>query len=139
MVRLKRCCHFSDALRGKIQLVFTSPPFPLNNKKRYGNLTGTAYINWLKDFALLFCSMLAPDGSIVIELGNAWTPGRPVMDTLALEALLAFKEAAKLNLCQEFICHNPARLPSPAQWVNMIETSCRSFSVSIGYEEYQTR
>jgi site-specific DNA-methyltransferase (cytosine-N4-specific) len=24
--------------RGKVQLVFTSPPFPLNRKKKYGNL-----------------------------------------------------------------------------------------------------
>ena len=40
------------------------------------------------------------------------------MSTLAMEALLAFKEHGRLHLCQQFICHNPARLPSPAQWVN---------------------
>jgi len=26
--------------KGKVQLVFTSPPFPLNRKKKYGNLQG---------------------------------------------------------------------------------------------------
>jgi len=36
-----------------------------------------------------------------------------------MKALLAFLEAARLNLCQEFICYNPARLPSPAQWVTI--------------------
>ena len=41
------------------------------------------------------------------------------MSTLGLEALLAFKKAGKLHLCQQVICHNPARLPSPAQWVNV--------------------
>ena len=41
------------------------------------------------------------------------------MSTLPLEALLAFKKAGKFHLCQEFICFNPARLPSPAQWVNV--------------------
>jgi len=41
------------------------------------------------------------------------------MSTLPLEALLAFREKAGLHLCQEFICFNPARLPSPAQWVNV--------------------
>ena len=41
------------------------------------------------------------------------------MSTLALEALLAFKAAGNLNLCQQFVCYNPARLPSPAQWVNV--------------------
>ena len=41
------------------------------------------------------------------------------MSTLPLKALLGFLEAGDLNLCQEFICFNPARLPTPAQWVNI--------------------
>lgn len=27
-------------LRGKVQLILTSPPFPLNRKKSYGNFAG---------------------------------------------------------------------------------------------------
>ena len=54
-----------------------------------------------------------------MEVGNSWEPGRPVMSTLALKALLAFLETGKLHLCQQFIWNNPARLPSPAQWVNV--------------------
>jgi len=38
--------------RGKIQLIFTSPPFPLNRKKKYGNLLGQKYIDWLASFAV---------------------------------------------------------------------------------------
>jgi site-specific DNA-methyltransferase (cytosine-N4-specific) len=41
------------------------------------------------------------------------------MSTLALEALLAFLRKGEFVLCQQFICYNPARLPSPAQWVNV--------------------
>ena len=63
--------------------------------------------------------LLTPSGSIVIELGNAWVPGEPVMSTLALESLLAFLRHGDLKLCQAFVWHNPARLPSPAQWVNV--------------------
>jgi site-specific DNA-methyltransferase (cytosine-N4-specific) len=112
----------SDACRsmqGSVQLIFTSPPFPLNRKKKYGNKTGVEYLGWLRDLAPRLTELLAPDGSIVMELGNAWEPGSPVMSTLAVEAFLAFKEAGKLNLCQQFVSHNPARLPSPAQWVNV--------------------
>jgi len=112
----------SDLVRqykGTVQLIFTSPPFPLNHKKKYGNLRGEKYIAWLASFAQPLTEMLAPDGTIVIELGNAWEPGKPVMSTLALEALLAFRKAANLYLCQQFVCNNPARLPSPAQWVNV--------------------
>ena len=105
--------------KGKVQLILTSPPFPLNRKKKYGNRTGEEYLNWLKNLAPLFRDYLASDGSIVLELGNAWEVGKPVMSTLPLRALMAFLEAAELNLCQEFICYNPARLPTPAQWVTV--------------------
>lgn len=108
-----------QAVRGKVNLILTSPPFPLVRKKRYGNETGEAYLKWLEMLAKPLADMLADDGSIVIEIGNAWEEGVPVMSTLPLEALLAFKKAAALNLCQHVICHNPARLPSPAAWVNV--------------------
>ena len=104
---------------GKVNLIFTSPPFPLNRKKRYGNQTGDAYIKWLCAFGPLFKKMLTLDGSIVVEMGNSWEPGSPVMSTLALRALLEFQEKNELFLCQEFVWHNPAKLPSPAQWVNV--------------------
>ena len=104
---------------GKVNLIFTSPPFPLNRKKRYGNETGDSYIEWLCKFGPLFKKMLTPDGSVVIEMGNSWEPGLPVMSTLALRALLDFQSKNEFYLCQEFIWQNPAKLPSPAQWVNV--------------------
>ena len=105
--------------KGRVSLIFTSPPFPLNRKKAYGNLNGEQYVRWLAAFAPKFKELLTPAGSIVLELGNAWQPGRPIMSTLALEALLAFAKEGNFELAQQFICHNPARLPSPAQWVNV--------------------
>lgn len=105
--------------QGKVNLIFTSPPFPLNRKKRYGNIQGEAYVEWLAGFAKPLRDLLRPDGSLVLELGNAWEPGKPVMSTLALRALLAFLDAGDFKLCQQFVCYNPARLPSPAQWVNV--------------------
>ena len=104
---------------GNVQLILTSPPFPLNKKKKYGNLNGDAYLDWLTGTAELFRECLKPNGSIVMELGNAWNAGSPTMSTLPLRALLGFLEAGNLHLCQEFICFNPARLPTPAQWVNI--------------------
>ncbi len=106
-------------LRRKVQLIFTSPPFPLNRKKKYGNFTGDEYVRWLADFAPIFRDFLKKDGSIVLELGNAWEPGRPVMSTLAIRALLRFLELGEFSLCQQFVSYNKARLPTPAQWVNI--------------------
>ncbi len=107
------------AVRGDVQMIFTSPPFPLNRKKRYGNPTGDEYLQWLGELAEPLADLLTEDGSLVVELGNAWEPGEPVMSTLALRALLRILESGGLYLCQQFVVHNPARLPSPAQWVNV--------------------
>ena len=68
---------------GRVQLILTSPPFPLN-KKKYGNLTGEAYLKWLTRMAPLLRKYLKPNGSIVLELGNAWNRGSPTMSTLPL-------------------------------------------------------
>ena len=103
---------------GKIQLIFTSPPFPLNRKKKYGNLNGEEYRSWLCEIGNLIKSLLTDDGSIVIEMGNAWNSGEPTFSTLPIETLLEFKQKCDLHLCQEFIYFNPARLPGPIQWVN---------------------
>lgn len=105
--------------RESVDLILTSPPFPLLTKKKYGNETGDEYLHWLTSLAPQMSSLLKPEGSIVIEIGNAWERGDPVMSTLPLEALLAFKKSAGLHLCQQVICHNPARLPSPAEWVTV--------------------
>ena len=108
-----------ESYLGRVQLIFTSPPFPLNRKKAYGNLNGEEYVNWLAAFASRFREYLKADGSIAIEMGNSWKPGSPVMSTLGLKSLLAFLERGEMELCQQFVCSNPARLPSPAQWVNV--------------------
>src|SRR5690348_16676574 len=111
----------AQGLRGKVQLILTSPPYPLNRKKSYGNHTGAGYKRWFIGLAPLFAELLRPDGSIVIEMGNAWLPNRPVQALLHLESLLGFvkEPEAGLRLCQQFICYNPARLPSPAAWVTV--------------------
>jgi len=103
----------------KVQLIFTSPPFLLNAEKKYGNYLGEDYVNWLAAYAPLFRALLKPRGSIVIEIGNAWESKQPLMSLLPLKSLIQFLERGKLKLCQQFIWNNPAKLPTPAQWVNI--------------------
>lgn len=103
----------------KISLIFTSPPFPLKRKKKYGNLNGQEYLDWLVGVVDHLLQFLKEDGSLVIEVGNAWEPGLPEMSTLPIEALLAVKNQCKLHLCQSFVWYNTAKLPGPAEWVNV--------------------
>lgn len=109
----------AERLQGSVQLVFTSPPFALNRPKRYGNSTGDEYVKWLGSLAKGLGDLLTDDGSLVVELGNAWESGVPTMSPVVMEALLAILKAGDFHLCQQFVSHNPARLPSPAQWVNV--------------------
>jgi DNA methylase len=111
---------FKD-VHGKVQLILTSPPFPLNNKKSYGNLNGNEYMDWFVGLAPRLSALLTKTGSLVIELGNSWEPGRPVQSLLPLKCLLGFIENddAGFRLIQQFVCYNPSRLPSPAEWVTI--------------------
>lgn len=113
--------ELKEDLKGKINLIVTSPPFPLNNKKKYGNEKGEEYLKWFIDMAPVFSELLTEDGSLVIEIGNSWEPERPVQSLLHLECLMGLVKHPKANLrlIQEFICYNPSKLPSPAQWVTV--------------------
>ena len=120
---LDDCKNFIEKYREisdvrKANLIFTSPPFPLNRAKSYGNMMGDEYLKWFSGLAPLFSDILEDDGSIVIEIGNAWEKGLPVHSTLPIETLLKFKEEGNFYLCQEFVYYNSAALPSPIEWVN---------------------
>jgi len=75
-------------MTGKVDLIFTSPPFPLTRKKAYGNFNGNEYLDWMGRLAPKLATLLKPKGSLVMEIGNAWEEGQPTMSTLPLETLL---------------------------------------------------
>lgn len=103
----------------KVDLILTSPPFALTKKKSYGNVSAVEYLDWFDPFADEMVRTLSEDGSIVIDLGGAFAPGQPTRVTYQWELLLHLIKRHDLHLCQEFYHYNPARLPSPAQWVNI--------------------
>ena len=94
-------------------------PQSSTGRARSGLQQGEEYKNWLADFAPIFKELLEPRGSIVMEVGNAWEPGAPVMSPLALESLLEFLKKGDFKLCEQFVCYNKATLPGPTQWVNV--------------------
>ena len=60
---------------------------------------------------------LKDTGSFVLDIGGAWVPGVPVRSVYHFE--LAVKLAKSFHLGQEFYWFNPARLPTPAEWVTV--------------------
>lgn len=101
-----------------INLVMTSPPFALQRQKEYGNKHGDEYIEWLAEFAKLIKDKIADDGSFVLDLGGAYQKGIPVRSLYNYKVLIKFCEEIGFHLAEEFFWYNPAKLPSPIEWVN---------------------
>lgn len=106
-----------------INLIMTSPPFALNKKKPYGNKEQSEYVEWFKPFAKEFWRILTNDGSLVIHIGGSWDKGRPTKSLYHFELLLDLCCTDDTNsgfyLAQDFYWFNPAKLPSPAEWVTI--------------------
>ena len=102
-----------------INLILTSPPFALTRKKEYGNESEEKYIEWFLPFAYEFKRVLAENGSFILDLGGAYLPGHPVRSIYQYELLVRLCKEVGFFLAQEFYHYNPARLPTPAEWVTI--------------------
>ena len=106
----------------KFNLILTSPPFPLNKKKRYGNFQGNEYREWFVKLAPIFSKLLADDGSLIIEVGNAWENKRPVQSLLHLECLFG-------------LVKNPRFRFASYSGVYLLQSLTASFSRPVGYSQ----
>jgi site-specific DNA-methyltransferase (cytosine-N4-specific) len=110
-----------------VDLIMTSPPFALQRKKEYGNVSPDEYVNWfVASFYFEFYRILKPNGSLVIDIGGSWIKGSPVRSLYHYELLLTLckkqyfnGQVHKLFLAQDFFWYNPSKLPTPAEWVTV--------------------
>jgi DNA modification methylase len=110
---------FHTAPAKGVDLIMTSPPFGLVRKKSYGNEDADRYCDWFRPFAEGFKRVLKDTGSLVIDIGGAWIPGQPTRSLYHFKLLIMLCEEYGFHLCQEHYWWNPAKLPSPAEWVNV--------------------
>ncbi len=101
-----------------VDLIVTSPPFSLLRPKSYGNESQSEYVSWLSEFGSLAKRVLKESGSFVLEVGGAYQRGRPVRSLYNYRVLLEFCDVLGYELAEEFFWFNPARIPSPIEWVN---------------------
>ncbi len=103
-----------------IDLVITSPPFALQRKKSYGNVSPEEYCEWFWPFAEMISRVLKPNGSFVLDIGGSWTKGEPTRTLYHFELLMRLcGQDGLFKLAQEFYWYNPAKMPAPAQWVTI--------------------
>lgn len=110
---------FNMVRPGSVDLIMTSPPFGLVRKKSYGNEDADRYCDWFRPFAEGFHRALKDEGSLVIDIGGAWIPGQPTRSLYHFKLLVMLVEEYGFHLCQEHYWWNPAKLPTPAEWVNV--------------------
>ncbi|MEW6088571.1 MAG: site-specific DNA-methyltransferase [bacterium] len=101
-----------------VDLVITSPPFALQRQKEYGNKDQDEYVDWLIEFGHSIYRVLKDTGSFVLDLGGAYKKNRPVRSLYNYRVLIRMCDECKFDLAEEFFWHNPAKLPSPIEWVN---------------------
>ncbi len=105
--------------RDYVDLAVTSPPYALHFKKEYGNTDQKNYLNWFSPFASEIHRILKPTGSFVLNIGGTWTPGKPTRSLYHFRLLLHLCDEIGFHFCQEFFWYNPAKIPAPAEWVNV--------------------
>jgi DNA modification methylase len=113
---IKLIRHLPDS---SVNLIVTSPPFALKRKKEYGNVEPKEYVPWFSPFADEFYRVMRDDGSLVIHIGESWNEGEPTKSLYTYKLLLNLCEEKHFRLAQDFYWHNPAKLPAPAEWVNV--------------------
>jgi len=99
--------------------VITSPPYALHFKKEYGNVDKDDYVRWMLPFVKEIRRILRHDGSFVLNIGGSYHAGTPTRSLYHFKLLIAIVEEAGFHLAQECFWQNPAKLPSPAEWVNV--------------------
>src|SRR5712692_9052613 len=102
-----------------VSLVVTSPPYALHFPKEYGNADKEAYVEWFRPFAREIARVLKPDGSFVLNIGGSYNKGVPTRSLYHFRLLLMLCDEIGFHLAQECFWYNPAKLPSPAEWVNV--------------------
>jgi DNA modification methylase len=108
-----------DIPTASIDLVVTSPPYALEFKKEYGNVAKEKYVDWFLPFASEIKRVLKPKGSFVLNIGGSYNAGSPTRSIYHFKLLIALCDELGFHLAQECFWYNPAKLPAPAEWVNV--------------------
>ncbi len=102
-----------------VDLVVTSPPYALHFEKEYGNASQKDYIAWFLPFASEIKRVIKKSGSFVLNIGGTWMPGSPTRSLYVYKLLIDLCDEIGFHLAQEFFWYNPAKMPAPAEWVNV--------------------
>jgi DNA modification methylase len=109
----------SELPSDSVDLIVTSPPYALHFKKEYGNVDKSDYVEWFLGFAREMLRVLKEQGSFVLNIGGSYNQGTPTRSLYHFKLLVALVDEVGFHLAQECFWYNPAKMPAPAEWVNV--------------------
>lgn len=110
---------------GSVDLLFTSPPFPLLSGRQYGTSTPGAWLEWMTDLVREWRALLAPTGSMIFHLGECRHRGAPTESAYIERFVLRLLDDVGLHLAGRLYWQNPTRLPN-LQWAAIRRVRVRS-------------
>src|SRR4029078_1194755 len=63
--------------------------------------------------------VLKPDGSLVVNIAGTWRKGQPGRSLYHFKRVIERVEPFVFFLAQKIYWYNPAKIPSPTEWVNV--------------------
>jgi site-specific DNA-methyltransferase (cytosine-N4-specific) len=105
--------------RESVDLLCTSPPYPIVSPKAYGGLDQKSWVEWMLRLCEGWRKLIKPTGSIMLNLGACWMPGMPAQSLYQSRLLVRLEDELGIHLLQELAWHSPTKLPVPLNWVGV--------------------
>lgn len=100
-----------------IHLVLTSPPYPLQRARAYGNPSEREFSDWLCWQLEPVVRLMAPGASLAINLSNdIFLSGSPARSIYLERTVLDLAQRLQLSLMDRLIWENPTKPPGPTRW-----------------------
>lgn len=103
-----------------INLVITSPPYPLARPRAYGNPSEAHYVDFICQTMEPVVAKLASGASICLNISNdIFEKGSPARSLYLERLVLAMHDRLGLFLMDRLVWHNPSKPPGPIQWASL--------------------
>lgn len=107
------------------QLVYCSPPYPIQNARAYGGMGVPEWLAWMKRLGGMWKELLTHDGSLMVNIGQVCVQGSPAQSPYIERFTLMMLDELGFHLADRQYWHNPTKLPSPMPWVATRRVRCK--------------
>ncbi|MFL9611053.1 DNA methyltransferase [Methylobacillus sp. Pita2] len=126
---LGSCETFFKRIDTPVHLVVTSPPYPLQNSRDYGNPSEAEFVDWMCRMLEPVVKNLVPGGSICLNISNdIFIKGLPARSLYRERLILALHDRLGLYKMDELIWESN-KAPGPAIWASKTRTQ-----LNVAYE-----